>query len=47
MQVTLSGGDQGGLVVTWTEGQQEMTFSGLVYRLLPDNVSAVYTGPAA
>lgn len=46
MPVTLSGGDQGGQVVTWTEGQPEMTFSGLVYRLNPDNVSAVYIGPA-
>ena len=47
MQITLSGADLGGQVVTWTEGQTEMTFGGLVYTLVAGTTQAVYTGPAA
>ncbi len=46
MEVTLSGGDLGGTVVTdWPEGQEEVTIDGFVYRKVSET-QAVLVGPA-
>ena len=41
--VILSGGDLGGTIVEWPEGETELALEGLIYRL--EGEQAIYIGP--
>lgn len=41
--IVLSGGDLGGTVVTWPEGETEMVIDGFIYRLVSTD-QAVFVG---
>ncbi len=42
MQIVLSGGDLGGEVVEWVDGEETLTINGLVYKLIGEQ--AVFVG---